>query len=395
MRIYLCIIFYLISSSFADIKSTQGQINFDTQSDGTHEMSLNTTGLGIGGSPSSQLHIHGNAIISNDLYIGSANGSSNLNINGTIGLKATTLNSTTTLSDSSVYLIDSSSDNVLLNLPYAGNTIGRVYTIKKSHANNKVWVAGGGNLIDHVTTYELNENSETLPSIEVVSDGQQWYVLNSKNTDSSISASNLILYLNFDSSVIADSSDNTTGNNATFSLVGTASVNLNAGLSGGALSLSNSGSTDYLRIGNISNIYTQFTCSAYVNMDTHSDDGTVFARMDGTGSGRSWLRFDQANLSFDTFVGGADADGSALATAYNVWNHVTVTYNQGIIKLYSNGNLENTVNFTEESATGDFLIGIHKGLSIQKFKGLVDELKLYNYALSDDEVTALGQQFQE
>ena len=82
MRIIL--LFLLISPLFlnADIKSTSGEIEFDVQSDQQAELTLNSTGLGIGTSPSGNLHVNGNSILSDQVYIGEATGSSNLNING-------------------------------------------------------------------------------------------------------------------------------------------------------------------------------------------------------------------------------------------------------------------------------------------------------------------------
>jgi len=47
MKILMIFLFFT-SALCADVKSTKGQIGFDTQSDGQTEMVLNATGLGVG-----------------------------------------------------------------------------------------------------------------------------------------------------------------------------------------------------------------------------------------------------------------------------------------------------------------------------------------------------------
>ena len=127
----IAVIFFVVKSISADVRSLDGTINFDVQSDGQTEMSLNTTGLGIGVSPSANLHVVGNTIVSKKLFVGGSDGSSNLNINGTLGYGLQTVSANATLADYSIVLADSSSDNLVLTLPYAGNASGSQYHIKK------------------------------------------------------------------------------------------------------------------------------------------------------------------------------------------------------------------------------------------------------------------------
>jgi hypothetical protein len=72
----------------SSIKSTTGNINFDSNNNESNEMQLNSNGLGINVSdPSANLHVGGNGIISNQMTIGTTVNTSNstLHINGTIG----------------------------------------------------------------------------------------------------------------------------------------------------------------------------------------------------------------------------------------------------------------------------------------------------------------------
>ena len=77
----------------------------------------------------------------------------------------------------------------------------------------------------------------------------------------------------------------------------------------------------------------------------------------------------------------------------NQWTHLAVTYDSGTIKTYANGNLVHTYNGSGSigdaiTAQNDFRIGGRQVLS-QHFKGRIDEVRVYNRALSSAEVTEL------
>lgn len=161
-----------------DVKGTQGQIKFDINNDTVAEMTLNTIGLGIGTSPSSNLHIMGNALITGQISIGSStSNSSNLYLSGSLGYGVSTLRSDTDLSDEphhSMLLLDTQSDNINLYLPYAANVTGREVMIKKNSTNNEVYIFGGGNLIDQYMQLTLGSD---LSSLTLIAGESQWYLL--------------------------------------------------------------------------------------------------------------------------------------------------------------------------------------------------------------------------
>ena len=74
--IILLILFTGFNYTFADVKGDSGTIRFDSNSDRNPEMILNSTGLGIGITPTANLHVSSNAILSGDLKIGGATQSS-------------------------------------------------------------------------------------------------------------------------------------------------------------------------------------------------------------------------------------------------------------------------------------------------------------------------------
>ena len=179
MKNTLIALILLSSTCFCDVLSTDGKIRFDIQMDGQPEMTLNSTGLAIGALlPSSNLHVNGNAIISEQLFVGGSSGSSNLNVNGTIGYSIQNVISDTVLGESSMVFVDSSSDNITITLPYAANVTGRIYTIKKTQTDNSVQLTSATNTIDSSSYYILS--SGNLGCIEVLasSDGN-WKILSS------------------------------------------------------------------------------------------------------------------------------------------------------------------------------------------------------------------------
>jgi hypothetical protein len=212
MKIPFLMLICALSCSYADVKSIDGVILFDVDSNQTAEMTLNETGLGVGVTPSTNLHVEGNAMVSDQLFIGGLSGASNLNIHGSIGMSVQLVSANVTLDQNTTVLVNSSSDNVVLTLPYAGNVSGRIYTIKKTTLENSVQVRGGGNFIDDFSTYELS--SGNMDSFKVISNGNHWYILSETDGVSSVlwtpadTATALWLDASDTTTVLAGASDN-------------------------------------------------------------------------------------------------------------------------------------------------------------------------------------------
>lgn len=183
----------------ADVKGT-GNIGFDSRNDGTLDAILTSTGLAIGAngaSPSANLEVQGNALISQQLSIGSAQmGSSNLTIHGTMALSYQTVSSNTMLGDHSIVLAGNASSNLLLTLPNPVNRSGLNIVVKKTESEGKVTITGAGNTIDFMS--EMILKSGNLGSASLVSDGSQWYVNDRQHAESALHSSNLFLWLPFE-----------------------------------------------------------------------------------------------------------------------------------------------------------------------------------------------------
>ena len=74
----------------------------------------------------------------------------------------------------------------------------------------------------------------------------------------------------------------------------------------------------------------------------------------------------------------------------NKWTHVAATYDGSQLKLYVNGNLESTKDVTEEICTNNMplFIGSNVFYPDENFNGTIDEVRIYNYALSEDGIKA-------
>jgi hypothetical protein len=74
----------------------------------------------------------------------------------------------------------------------------------------------------------------------------------------------------------------------------------------------------------------------------------------------------------------------------DIWSMYTITYQGDIFKVYLNGVLVNQTTATSYTTTGfDLMIGNGEGF-FDDFKGWVDEVRLYNRALTDIEVASLS-----
>jgi hypothetical protein len=166
----------------ADIKSTTGYINYDLNSDGSSELTLNANGLGVFVSnPSQRLEVSGNALISGNVMIGGGTGVSTLNVNGTIGFNTKTMSSNATLGDASYILADSSGGNIILTLPNVGTENGKVFSIKKISPLNSLKISTGDNTFeDGASLIEIvSSTTSLLPCLRFISNGKNWLSLDS------------------------------------------------------------------------------------------------------------------------------------------------------------------------------------------------------------------------
>jgi formylglycine-generating enzyme required for sulfatase activity len=156
---------YTSSVRAQNLASVAGTIAWDVNSDAVQDLTLNSTGLGVGTVPSANLSGAGSANISGGLSVG-----------GSIDYQIQTITASTTLGDTSYALVDTSTANIILTLPSATAQKGKVYNIKKiSEDDGYIRLTSASN-IDGQPNLLLKNKSGVRPSVELISDGSTWRV---------------------------------------------------------------------------------------------------------------------------------------------------------------------------------------------------------------------------
>jgi hypothetical protein len=185
--------------------------------------------------------------------------------------------------------------------------------------------------------------------------------------------------------VAADSSGN--GNNG--SLQGKPVWRPQGGKLGGAIELDGSGS--YVKIDNepAFDITGQITISAWVNIMSIPQEWTGIVTK-GDSAWRMSVEYAQNafhfGLSREVFL-----NGKTNVTP-GQWHHVLCVYDGQKMSTYVDGRLDASKPYSGPIATNDFPVAIGENLELMGrcWHGLIDDVRIYNYALSTNEITALA-----
>lgn len=399
MKKKFLVIVILIFPSFllSDIKSTTGTINFDTQNDNQAEMVLNQNGLGIGINPSTNLHVQGNVLITDHLNIGTNNGSSNLNLSGTLGYSLQSVSSNTTLGDYSVVLSDTSGTNIHLTLPSASEVSGRVYTLKKTNANHQLWVLASDNIDRHDGHLELTVPSQGLSYAKLISDGSQWFVLDqSDDVLNVIGADNLIGWWKLDETTGSKALDSSTyAHHATLESSMSFSTNSLTGKIGRALSFDDV--DDEVTIDDPDQFnHTDFTCTGWFKT-TESPYPNIVGRQYSNNLG--WTAHISTGPVFKVRIDSDTAINQTKLTTGTpndgTWHFFSFvidgTNNKVYVYLDGTGGVEQTFTGNISGSAGHF--GFAKPtVGATRFGGVIDDVRYYNRILSSDEIESLYNQ---
>lgn len=375
--IYSITLFFLITSyGFSSIKSSTGNIDFDVNQDSIREARLNSQGLVIGtGEPSSNLQVH-----------------------GTLSLIPTTLTSSTNLSEtqsSSILLIDTSGDNILINLPYAGNVLGRHYTIKKTSTLNTLYLGGSGNYIDQHPLLEITDStSDLLPSISLISDGSNWMVTHSEGNIQTFASDNLVGLWNFDETTGTSATDSSGQNNNGTLTNMTFSSNSVTGKLGRALTFDGN---EYVTLGSGKPTILQFsdqpfTLSVWVNIDFTGNFGRIIGADNGGGSSHGYTLRDNGNTTtgnFGFYFSEGAGNSERTSTGLTGWHLLTGIYDGSKNYLYVDGVLESSTTVGSITPTWGSVseISIGRRGSTNYYKGIIDDVRIYNRALTATEIS--------
>ena len=163
-------------------------------------------------------------------------------------------------------------------------------------------------------------------------------------------------------------------------------------------SLTFNGSSDYVKIPtsqSLDAISNGLTLSAWIKPDRYSDGAhtRIFNRTEGFGGGVDrWLftwspSVDNYTVNFGGGSSFSEVKGST-PIELNKWTNVVATFENGIVKIYVDGELdsEGNVNFNDISfvQNADITIGSANGNSY--FPGKIDNVSIWNRPLEGSEI---------
>jgi tetratricopeptide (TPR) repeat protein len=185
--------------------------------------------------------------------------------------------------------------------------------------------------------------------------------------------------------VAADSSGN--GHNG--SLQGNPVWRPQGGRFGGAIELGGHG--DYVKIGNESafDITGQITIAAWVNIKSIPQEWTGIV----TKGDSAWrMSTEYAQNAFHFGLAREDYLNGRANVSPGQWHHIACTYDGQKMSTYVDGRLDASRPRNGPIGTNDFPVCIGENIELTGhcWHGLIDDVRIYNYALSEGQVKALA-----
>jgi chitodextrinase len=206
--------------------------------------------------------------------------------------------------------------------------------------------------------------------------------------------SGLMAYWSFNESAGATAADGS-GNNNTATLVNNpARV---AGKTGNALSFN--GTNNRLSVPNSTSLNVSgngLTIAMWVNPQSTGRDATLIGKFWGTSMSSPYYQYgielvggNQPYLDIGKSTGLSYVSmGSTLP--YNQWSYLAITFNGTQVNFYVNGTLVRTRSMSASITARTSTMNIGSDVSPSQFyKGAIDEVRIYNRALSASEITTI------
>src|SRR3990167_187861 len=136
---------------------------------------------------------------------------------------------------------------------------------------------------------------------------------------------------------------------------------------------------------------SNFTVSAWINPSNRTTWNMIVTKttLNGAVKNNYELRLEPTSGVFALVDDGGDQINSTTAPTLNAWTHVVGSFDGTTSRVYVNGVLENSgTGRTYTSDTTALKIGMRDDLGFP-FPGLIDEVRVYNRALSASEIKAL------
>ena len=178
------------------------------------------------------------------------------------------------------------------------------------------------------------------------------------------------------------------GNDARFE---GAPVWVDSGKLGGALKFN--GSSDYLAAPDSESLDIggdQLSIAAWVNGEDWPAANHVLRKISNADTSSIYMlrvQPDTVRVYLNTSAGEVIIDGTT-ALAPNEWAHIAVTYDGADARIYVNGQVDGSMSVTGELTQSDNEVRIGRGEPAGYFMGMLDDVRLYNHALTEDELVS-------
>ncbi len=185
-------------------------------------------------------------------------------------------------------------------------------------------------------------------------------------------------------------------NDATLTLANTPRWTTPGKVGAGAYSFD--GINDFIDTGRLFNFNKEdsFTVSFWINTTNHSHRPGTAAGLIGKGHwyDNTWdFYLSNGNAIWSEVSGNPVRNGiiglNAGTLILNQWHHYVATYQNGVMISYLNGNLINSTTYTgigNFTGSRNVLIGSRHGDLSRSFNGMLDDVRIYNRALSATEI---------
>lgn len=380
----------------ADVKSTNGQIRFDYDGQGTNESVLNQTGFGIGVQPQANLHVAGNGIIGTKLSIGGQISEQNFLLNGSMSLMPLSVDGGNVLLDqNSLVLINTANRDGTVQLPLASEVAGRIVKIKKISGAGNLFITGTGNLIDQNTHVVISSNvTSEAPSMSLLSDGEQWWILsyNGPQTET-IGGSNIFILYRLNE-ISGTTASDTSGQNRTANLTNAHQFSGNTVMAPEQSGLRFDDADDKLNYDHGSELLENaYTWSLWVNsnIDPESNPTTNPAEPSAEVVGFNW---SSDNTLWQKTAFQKQSDGSYVRAqlttdlSADTWYHIAASWDGSTLKAYLNGELEASESVSTIKTSSGNLNLSNPGSEASPTTSL-DVFQFFNRALTAQEIYSL------
>ncbi len=137
------------------------------------------------------------------------------------------------------------------------------------------------------------------------------------------------------------------------------------------------------------------TIAAWINPTSTGEGGfgrIVDKSSDSSATGGYGFEMDSGSNKFYGEIAGSTCISEANAISLSQWNHVAWTFDGTNWKLYSNGKLNKTCSNSNLPPTTSLgvTIGNRQGATDRTFEGLIDDVRLYNYPLTAQQIKTIA-----